>query len=578
MTRSTRLLLWISGLGFLLMVLSIVAVLLLMRYEDLPVSGDPVALKIRLEGYIPDGPGSSGLILDERDFPALLTEYTQVIRHAAQDPDVSSLVLDLRPLELGWAGVQELSDALGAFRESGKPCTATSDLLSNKEYMVAAACGEIHLSPAGLFLVNGLSLTQTYYLGTLEKLGVVANLEHVGEYKSAVEPYQRSAPSPEAQEAVNSMLDGIWTDMVQAIASYRGLEPAQVQALVDASHLTPQKALENGLVDALSYRQEVLDDKVGKDALRFDDYLDTVRSLNRASPVVAVLHAEGTIVSADEGDDGMGDGSISDRRLVRALDDLLEDEDVVAVVLRVNSPGGSGLASDNIWRAVERLKEKKPVVVSMSDLAASGGYYISAGAHAIVAEPATLTGSIGVFGGKVNVRGLFEMVGLTLFTYKRGANADLLSWNQDFSEDGRARFREFLQGFYDLFLERVATGRGLTTEQVDALARGRVWTGRQALENGLVDALGGLDVAVEEARKRANVTEETGLRHLPKERTLVEELMMSLEHPGDEDLLVRSLLEPIPGGRQTLRALLDAKRVLGTTGVAAMMPSTIEIR
>jgi len=578
MTRSTRLLLWTSVLGLFLVVLAGVAAVLLVNYRDIPALGDPVPLIVRLEGEIPDGPGSGGFVLDPQDQPALLTEYTQVLRAAAQDANISELVLDIHPLAIGWGRTQELATAIRAFHDTGKRCVAVSDTLTNKEYLLAAACGEIHLAPGGLFLVNGLSLTQTYYLGTLDKLGVVANIEHVGEYKSAVEPFQRTGPSEPAQEAVNAMLDGIFDEFVRDVAVWRERDEAEVRALVDEARLTPQAALDAGLIEEVSYRRDLLNDPAYEDAEHFGGYLDTIRAKNQATPCVAVVHANGTIVSGDEGDDSVSSGDVSDGEMVALLEDLAEDDDVLAVVLRVDSPGGSGLASDNIWRALQALQETKPVVVSMADVAASGGYFIATGASTIVAQPDTLTGSIGVFGGKANVRGLLEQVGLTLFTYNRGAQADLLSMTHDFSDPGRERFREFLQTFYDLFLQRVADGRSMTVEQVDALARGRVWTGRQALENGLVDELGGLEEAMLRARELAEITETTGIRHLPREKTLVEEIMASLDKNRPDDASVQALADLVPGGRDALDALLSAEAALRGNGVAALLPVWIEIR
>jgi protease-4 len=246
-------------------------------------------------------------------------------------------------------------------------------------------------------------------------------------------------------------------------------------------------------------------------------------------------------------------------------------------VLRVNSPGGSGLASDNIWHAVQSVRDAKPVVVSMGDYAASGGYYIAMGSDHIVAQPGTLTGSIGVFGGKMNVRGVYEKLGMQLHGYKRGELADIFSGTSDFSEAGRERFRSYLETFYQLFIGRAAEGRGMAVDEMHAVAQGRVWTGAQALERGLVDDLGGLDVAIEQARVLAGIEEETGILRLPKQRTFVEELMDDLSSARAADARELALML---GGLPALQGLEAVTRVLGPqgNGVAAMPPYTIELR
>jgi protease IV len=579
MKKSTRLLLWTSILGFLLAIVMAIAVILIVSFEGgLPTSG-PRTLVLELEGAVPDGPTQGAFILDEADFPPLLTELTQVIRTAADDEDIDGLYMELRPVGLGLASVQELADALHIFRESGKPCTVQADQLGNKEFLLASACGEVHLAPAGIVLVNGLSIEHTYYAETLEKVGVSPNFAHVGDFKTAVEPFERTGPSEAAIEATDAMLDSLWSQFVTLAARGRAIDEAAVQAAVDTLPLTPEAAQAAGLVDGVAYAGELRPDD---DAIiDLDRYLARVRSDNRGHPCVAVIHAEGSIVSGDSGAGMFGGSYVGDLDLIADLEEARDDDDVVAVVLRVNSPGGSGLASDNIWHAVQSVRDAKPVVVSMGDYAASGGYYIAMGSDHIVAQPGTLTGSIGVFGGKMNLRGAYEKLGMHLHGYKRGELADIFSSTSDFSEDGRARFEAYLDTFYQLFLGRAAEGRGMSVEEMHAVAQGRVWTGAQALERGLVDDLGGLDVAIAHARELAGVEEETGILRLPRQRTFVEELMDDLtatssrlgaQQPHQE---LMSLL----GVESALQLTETLARVLGpNAGVAAMPPYQIEVQ
>ncbi len=575
MKKSTRLLLWISALGFMLFLVSMVAVVLLVSYEGGLPGGEPRTLVFELEGEIPDGPIQGAFILDEADFPPLLTELSQAIRKAADDEQVSDLYLHIRPVSIGLAGVQELAAALQDFRASGKPCRAHADTLTNKEYMLAAACGEVQLAPAGLILVNGLSMQHSYYSETLEMIGVTPNFEHVGDFKSAVEPFERTGPSEAAELATNTLLDSLYEQFVALIAQGRGLEQDQVRALVDDPPFTPAQALEEGMIDGLSYAEEMLDHD--QEVIEEKDYIRDLRRDNRRGPLIAVIHAEGNIVSGEGGAGMFGGTFAGDESVVALLEEAQDDDEVVAVVLRVNSPGGSGLASDNIWNAVETLRETKPVVASMADLAASGGYYISMGADRVVAQPGTLTGSIGVFGGKMNLRGLYEKLGVSLYSYKRGELADLFSSTDDFSEAGRGRFHDFLEDFYQRFLQRAADGREMSVEAMHLVAQGRVWTGSQALERGLVDDLGGLDLAIEHARELAEVDEPTGILRLPRQRTLVEELLDDLQS-GNRAAAPALAARVVPGMQPTLALLESLQRVLGPKGgVAAMLPYAVEI-
>ncbi len=579
MKKSTRLLLWTSILGFLLAIVMAIAVLLIVSFDGgLPTSG-PSTLVLELEGQLPDGPIQGGFILDEADFPPLLTEMSQMIRMAADDEDIDGMYIELAPLGIGLAGVQELADALHVFRESGKPCTVQADQLGNKEFLLASACGEIYMAPAGLVMVNGLAVEHTYYAETLEKIGVSPNFAHVGDFKTAVEPYERTGPSEAALEANNAMLDSLYGQFLTLAARGRGMDEAQVSMVIDQLPLTPEAAQAAGLVDGTAYAGELRPDDDA--SIDLDRYLMRVRRANRGNPQIAVIHAEGSIVSGDSGAGMFGGSFVGDLGLIADLEEARDDDDVVAVVLRVSSPGGSGLASDNIWHAVQSVRDAKPVVVSMGDYAASGGYYIAMGTDRIVAQPGTLTGSIGVFGGKMNVRGAYEKIGFHLHAYKRGELADIFSSTNDFSEAGLERFSAYLDTFYQLFIGRAAEGRGMSVEELHAVAQGRVWTGAQALERGLVDDLGGLDVAIAHARELAGVTEETGILRLPQQRTFVDELLDDLSNAQVVSPTASASrdLAALLGGQQALQALEATSRVLGPNGgVAAMPPFIIEVK
>lgn len=542
-------------------------------------------LEVDLTQPITDAPTDAGFVVDPADFPPLLTEVTADIRRAATDDRITGLYLEVSGGVGGWAATEEMRDAILAFKDSGKPCYAWSEGYDNKGYYLASACGQVFLAPAGIMMVNGFSVTTEYYLGTFEKLGVHADFEHVGDFKTAVEPLQRSAPSDAAVLAMDQMLDSLYDQFLSGVATSRGITVDAARALVDAAPVTPQQALDAKLVDGLKFRDEVRDDMAGKERTTLADYHSAPAPFSTGR-YVAVVHAEGEIIDGESGSPMFGGQKLGDRSFSKVLDEIREDPDAVAVVLRVNSPGGSGLASDNMWHDIERVKAAgKPVVVSMGDYAASGGYYIASGANRIIAEPGTLTGSIGVFGGKINVAGLYDKVGITLHTWKRGQLAGMLDANSDFNDVERARFRDFLSSFYDQFLTRVATGRQMDKAAVHEVAQGRVWTGAQAKERGLVDELGGLDVAIEAALGLASVSEaeDVGVVRFPKRKTFAEQLMEALDSSAgasaSESAAVQAAVAGVsPEVARSLARLELLRQVLDDGGVAAMLPATIDVR
>ena len=343
--------------------------------------------------------------------------------------------------------------------------------------------------------------------------------------------------------------------------------------LIDNPPITARDALERGLVDERVYRTELID------RLEDDGGIITATGADVHSGFgamrIAVIHADGPIMPGKGGADLFGDSVVGARSLVKIIRDVTDDDAFEAVVLRVNSPGGSGSASDDIWHALEALKAKKPLVVSMGDYAASGGYYISMGADRIFAEPTTITGSIGVFGGKMNMAGLLEKGGVTRFEFSRGARSDLLSTVEDFDPEDRALFRSFLAQFYDTFITKAAEGRSMEKDVMHAVAQGRVWTGSQALDHGLIDELGGLAEAVEAAGTLAGLSD-TSFARFPERKDFFEQLMEELGNPGGGDVVVS--IPGVPMSAQSgLRALYTLDKVLSAGGVAAMLPGDMTV-
>ncbi|MCK6521710.1 signal peptide peptidase SppA [Myxococcota bacterium] len=536
--KSTRLLMWLAALGVLLALLVIGGVTLFM-WEGGPssIASTPSGwLKLELQGELLDGPRAGGLTFDPEDTPLSVSELAAVVRRAQDDPEITGVFVDLDAPELSMATAQELRGALVSLTASGKPCVAWSKTYENLSYYLASACGEVHLHPEGVPLVLGLNVTTTYLADTLNKLGVKADYERVGAYKSAVETFEELAPSPASVEMYNSMIDDLYAALTEDIAAGRGRSVEEIRALIDDPPITATDAKDRGLVDQLTYRDELVDRlKEDGDGTTAKAYAKGLRADWRgAEHTIAVLHLSGNVVDGDSGGGGLGGGggNIGDRTVVKALDELAEDDDIAAVVLRIDSPGGSALASDVIWRAVRQLDEKKPVVASMGSTAASGGYYIAMAAREIVAQPGTITGSIGVFAGKFALTELYKKVGLTTWTTRRGALAGLLRSPDAFTDAERAKLRQRIEAFYTTFITKAAEGRGKTPEEIDAVAQGRVWTGRQAHGVGLVDQLGGVDLAVAQAASLAGLPAdaEIGRSLLPKPQLFWEALSESLEN------------------------------------------------
>jgi protease-4 len=443
-----------------------------------------------------------------------IAELYPALRAARQDSGVRGLAVYIQNAELGLAKAQELRRQMIALRRSGKfvECyleTAGEGSNGTLAYYLATACEKIYLAPAGDLNLLGLYSESRFLRGTLDKLKIEPDFNRVGRYKSAVESYTQNQYSPEAQEAIAAVLDGYFAQIVSAVAEARHKSEPEVRALIDGAPYSADEALARGLVDQLAYPDE-FKDRLAKRVGRKPGYVDIEDYRPRpvlAGKRVAVVFALGTIVRGGGGAAPWTQESyLGSDDFATVLRDVGRDRSVAAVVLRIDSPGGSALASDFMLREIERLKDRKPVIVSMSDEAASGGYYIAAKANKIVAEPATLTGSIGIFGGKfVTRRFEEEILGLGHDTQKRGANADIYSTLQPYTPQQEARIQQLMDHTYQAFVGHVAAGRRMTRSAVLGVAGGRVWTGAAAQKIGLVDELGGLDRAVEIARQQARI-------------------------------------------------------------------------
>jgi protease-4 len=471
------------------------------------------------------------------------------LRKAMKDDRVVGAIINLDDIGYGLGNLQELEGILKRFRKSGKKVFAYSTSLSTGGYLAASACDRIILHPSGELKLIGIRSESVFIKRLLDNLGIEANIERFGEYKSAPETFTREEMSPPSKEEMNSILNDLFDQLVTTISHNRGIAPERLRDLIDDGPYTARKARELNLVDKLAYRdelEELVKEELGRVSLveesEYAKYGRIVRSW-KVPPKMALIKAEGVMINGESFIDPLTGSSIMGSKTIsEALRKAREDDAVKAVVLRIESGGGMVLAADEIWREVKLTVAKKPLVVSMGDMAASGGYYIAVPANYIFAQPGTLTGSIGVFSGLVNLRGLYERIGLSKEILKRGENADFYSDWSEFTPQRREILRDQVKEIYDDFVEKVSQGRGMTRSKVNEAAQGRVWTGRQAKELGLVDEMGGIDEAISKAKELAGIKKGEGVKlvRMPSEKVT--------------DVIVRKLLEE-SGALRFIKAL-----------------------
>jgi protease-4 len=457
-----------------------------------------------------------------------LRALVESIDRAAADPDVSALVVKVGMLsDAGWAKVQELRAAITRFRTSGKPAYAHIELCSNKEYYLATACTKIYAVPSAILDVSGLAAEITFLRGSLDKLGVQAQFEGVGKYKNAPNQFTETGFTPPHREQMEAMLDSLFGEYLGAIAKGRGKSLEQAREAIDAGPYDAQEAKRAGLVDDLRYRDQIEQDLKLPTRTTAARYLRGARPFFDARPKIAVVYAVGDIIPGTSQRGPFGGDYAGADTVAAGFRQAREDSGVRAVVFRVDSPGGFGPAADVMWREVAVTRRRKPVIVSMGDYAASGGYYVSMGADYVLAQPGTLTGSIGVFSGKFNLRGLYDKLGMSKELLARGKNALIYTEYRAWNDDERARIQAMNAAFYQDFVKRASEGRKKPFDEIDNVAQGRVWTGAEALQHGLVDKLGGFGDAVEVAKQRAGIAkgQDVALTILPARKGLFETLM-----------------------------------------------------
>jgi protease-4 len=529
----------------LIVVIGIVLLFSAFRRSE-PVVRDNSVLELKVDGELPDYVPDT---LSSRFFGSndpSLTKLIEQLRKAKVDKRINGVLLEINLLSAGWGKAEEVREAIADFRASGKPIYAYMEVGSNKEYYIATACERIFVSPPGDLFINGLAADVMFFRGSLDKLGVYPDVFQIGKYKNAPDQFTRKEMTKEHREVVNAILDDLFNRFINTVAETRKKSTDEVRALIDSAPLHSTEAQKAGLIDGANYRDEVENELKKRLGYKDDDELhitkgETYRQIEPESvglnkgERIAVIYASGTIGGGKSDDGVFGGQSTGSDTLVKAINDARNDKTIKAIVLRVDSPGGSAYASDLIWHAVEEAKKKKPVVISMGDVAASGGYFIACNASRIIAEPSTYTGSIGIFVGKPVVKGFYDWLGVSNEYVLRGKNAGLFRETEKFTPEERAKLESLVKStYYDSFVPKVAKGRGRDAEYIDSIAQGRVWTGAQAKENGLVDEFGGLDKAIEVAGQLANIPADKGLRRviLPYPRSFFDSL---LGRGGDDE-------------------------------------------
>ena len=473
-----------------------------------------------------------------KDFQAYgLNDILASIRKAKENEDIKGIYVQATMLDAGFASREEIRQALADFKETGKFIVAYSDNYTQGLYYLASVADKVVLNPYGMVEWRGLAANPIFYKELLKKIGVEMQIFKVGTYKSAVEPFIATEMSPANREQVTTYLKSIWGQITADVSTSRGVSIEALNAAADSLLMfyPAQKSVECGLIDTLMYENDMrnylkqmmgLEEDENMPILSLQDMMGVKRNQPKdpSGNIIAIYYANGEIdgvaafSSSDEG--------IRSSKVIKDLRKLKDDEDVKAVVLRVNSPGGSAYGSEQIWHAVKELKSEKPVIVSMGDYAASGGYYISCCADTIVAEPTTLTGSIGIFGMVPSYQELAKKVGVDYDVVKTNRYADFGTLSRPMNEGEKGLMQMYVNQGYDLFLTRCSDGRGIEKQELDKIAQGRVWTGANALELGLVDVLGGIDTALQIAIEKAGVEAYTVLSY-PKMPTFMETLMES---------------------------------------------------
>lgn len=577
----------------LVLVLAVAAGIVLWALTRAGKSGVPqrtileVDLEQQLIEYVPEDP-LAALFLQEK---LRMVNLVAALEAAAGDDRVVGLVARIGGGIAGFAHHQEVRDAVLRFRESGKPAVAWADTFGefgpgNGGYYLATAFDEIYIQPSGDVGLTGLNAESPFVAGTFEKLGVVPRMDHRYEYKNAMNTFTEKEFTPAHEEALKAVIDSMFEQMLAGIAERRGKTPGEIQAIIDAGPYLGQEAVDAGLVDGLKYRDEVYDrieERAGEgtELLYLNRYAERADGPWDEGETIALVYGVGQVVRGKSEYDPLGgSATLGGDSVAAALRQAIEDDDVKAILFRVDSPGGSYVASDTVWRETVRAREAgKPVIVSMANVAGSGGYFVAMAADKIVAEPGTITGSIGVLGGKLLTRELWSKLGITFDAVQTSENAEMWSGLEDYDEAGWARLQAMLDRIYEDFTTKVAEGRELPLERVQEIAKGRIWSGADAKELGLVDELGGYHVALRLAREAAGLEPDAPIRlKLYPPRKTPFEMLFDKGAENSEGEAARAAAARV---LETLRPAVTVLRQAGLLGPepeVLSMPPGVDVR
>jgi protease-4 len=576
------------------------------KEPEIQPAGRAAYAEIEIKGSYHEGAQLPGLFGEVSE---TLDAAIARIDKAAGDEKIDGVILRINNPTIGWAKLNAFRKAIGRVQAKGKKVHAWLDGASNIDYLLASACDEIVMPEPGVLMMVGLRAEVSFYKNLFQMIGVKAEMLRVGEFKSAAEPYTRTEMSPEFRKEMEEILDDRYKLLVDTIAGSRKISADKVSAAIDEGPLTARHAKELGLIDTLGYEDELESSlekaaegktfkvvkKYGKKKVDTDfggllgmsKMMETLLGIEppkrkSANPKLAIIYASGMITSGKNSTDFLsGETTMGSETMIKAIREANKDATVKAIVLRVDSPGGSALASDLIWHELELIK--KPFVVSMGDVAGSGGYYIAMGADRIFADPGTITGSIGVVGGKFALDGAFKKIGITTDIISRGKNSGVLSSTTGFTDSERDAMQRMLNDVYDQFTTKAAQGRKMPKDKLEKLARGRIYTGSTAIKIGLVDELGSLDDAIAYAKKQAGVGPDEKLEKLvlPKATSPLESLLGPLDPNADAraaDMAVRQFLRSISPELEENLQVLRLMQVFSRERTLTVMPFRMIIR
>jgi len=544
-----------------------------LRFREKPpaIAANSV-LVLRMNGEIPEKAA-----LELPDFlsgdkgSVTVPSIWQNLKKAATDSNITALVVEPEGVSAGWAKLEEIRSDIEEFRKSGKPVFAYLHTPTAREYYIALAADRIYMGPSDPLMLKGMRAEVMYFKKTLDKIGVNVEVEHAGKYKDFGDMFSRSDMSPETREVLSSVLDGLYGNLVTRIADARKKSPDETRAVIDSGPFTATDALKAGLVDELRYEDQLWGElnarlKSTPARVTFEKYAKTAAATGKST--IALVIGDGDIVRGDPSDNGADERSLTSYGFNKLLKRVGNDSAVKGVIVRIDSPGGEVTASDDLWREMNLLSKKKPVVISMSDVAASGGYYMAMTGDPIIAYPETETGSIGVVFGKPNLHGLYDKLGISKDAVQRGKHADIDSDYTALTPEERSKLKDGIDESYREFVTKVASARKRPYADIEPVAQGRVWLGSQAKDHGLVDELGGLDTAVAAVKKKAGIGagESVTIVTYPEKRTLLEMLMRKSTPEEMLESRVRQVVGTLP-----VRAWLRG-------GMLSILPMEISVK